>query len=141
MEKNKYYTPELKELHIGYIATIGLIAHNDGYSVGAASEMELTIHDISLIEEGDMAIDTKYLDKSDIVSEGWIKNWKETDNYEGCYTLTTAAVVKGRSPEVWELWQYEKIVSISNELSNRHFDGECKSINELRKIQSYLGIQ
>jgi len=146
-QQSKYYTPDISELHVGYECEIGT---SWGFCKGKFPEV-LTYDTLTgfAIQKATGLMDvfkagslrTKYLDQSDIESCGWIKDWDENSNYSDCYKLLTKSDINGQSDDEWVLWQYDKIVSISNELSNRCFDGECKSINELRKIMEWLNIK
>jgi len=146
-QQSKYYTPDISELHVGYECEIGT---SWGFSKGKFPEVLTydTLTGFAIQKATDLmdvfragSLRTKYLDQSDIESCGWIKDWDENSNYSDCYKLLTKSDINGQSDDEWVLWQYDKIVSISNELSNRCFDGECKSINELRKIMEWLNIK
>ena len=136
-QQSKYYTPDISELHVGYEYELRDVIMGDEvwYKWVMTSRM------LYAIEDNHHRFRTKYLDQSDIESCGWIKDWDENSNYSDCYKLLTKSDINGQSDDEWVLWQYDKIVSISNELSNRCFDGECKSINELRKIMEWLNIK
>jgi hypothetical protein len=146
-QQSKYYTPDISELYVGYECEIGT---SWGFSKGKFPEVLTydTLTGFAIQKATDLmdvfragSLRTKYLDQSDIESCGWIKDWDENSNYSDCYKLLTKSDINGQSDDEWVLWQYDKIVSISNELSNRCFDGECKSINELRKIMEWLNIK
>jgi len=146
-QQSKYYTPDISELYVGYECEIGT---SWGFSKGKFPEVLTydTLTGFAIQKATDLmdvfragSLRTKYLDQSDIESCGWIKDWDENSNYSDCYKLLTKSDINGQSDDEWVLWQYDKIVSISNELSNRCFDGECKSINELRKIMKWLNIK
>jgi hypothetical protein len=159
-QQNKYYTPDISELHVGYELEVEdfnqghengvqwiktVIKHGGNYERNTHEQIfdSTTIQGIEA--RNDVYIRntyrTKYLDQSDIESCGWIKDWDQNSSYSDCYKLITKSDISGQSDDEWVLWQYDKIVSISNELSNRCFDGECKSINELRKIMEWLNIK
>lgn len=138
-EQNKYYIPESEELFLGYQCEFNEQENWETFTIYDRSTLFIILRDMEINEES--PIRTKYLDQSDIESCGWVKDWDENSNYTGCYKLLVKSDINGQSDDNWELWQYGKIVSISNELGNRCFDGECKSINELRKIMQWLYIK
>jgi hypothetical protein len=140
-QDNKYYTPEVGELRVGYQCEILDDWDNGNNPVYKPHVFKFEHGWIEIPERIVENIRTPYLTREDVESLGWSQNWKETDTYEGCYILTTAPVCEGAPDEIWELWHYDKVVSISNELSNRCYDGECKSINELRLLMRWLQIK
>ena len=148
-QQNKYYTPDISELHVGYECE-----HTSNMSAFICEDYDDVVKDkltstdlrwyITWGEEEkglEKFVRTKYLDQSDIESCGWVKDWDENSNYTDCYKLLVKSDINDQSDDNWELWQYGKIVSISNESSNRCFDGECKSINELKKLMQWLNIK
>jgi len=149
-QQDKYYTPDISELHVGYECKHTTC--KGAFDVNLEDDIvkdKLTVDDLRRylrycgIHGDDIKdyIKTRYLDQSDIESCGWIKDWDENSSYSDCYKLITKSDISGQSDDEWVLWQYDKIVSIDNELSNRCFEGECKSINELRKIMKWLNIK
>ena len=144
-QENKYYTPYLSDFYDGYILEYKNDMQTNKWEHQIFdSDMSGIIYSTWEHESGKYFRDhirTKYLDQSDIESCGWIKDWDENSSYSDCYKLITKSDISGQSDDEWVLWQYDKIVSIDNELSNRCFEGECKSINELRKIMNWLKIK
>ena len=144
-QQNKYYTPDISELHIGYECQLFVPKSTDPFVLGGYYDVWVQMSftkpwRIADVQKGESQVRTKYLDQSDIESCGWIKDWDEDSNYTGCYKLLIKSDIIGQSEDNWELWHYDKIVSINNELSNRCFDGFCPSINELRTIMKFLKI-
>lgn len=79
---NKYYTPSIEEFHHGYECEI---YWNPGYEVEKWEAFTFEVKDkdgvylnmgntIEMIEDGCSFARTKYLDKEDIESLGWIRN-------------------------------------------------------------------
>jgi len=135
----KYYEPNWEDLFIGYEYEI---AYRDPeFEKGKIFDGCNIDWVITHLNNKDARVRTKFLDQSDIESCGWIKDWDENSNYSDCYKLLTKSDINGQSDDEWVLWQYDKVLTIGNELSNRCFDGECKSINELRKIMEWLNIK
>jgi len=133
-QDNKYFTPDISDLYVGY--EYQWLLHNiDGSDYKWVDKVADTTNMVSLLWQLEMGhIRTPYLTIEDIESEGW--KW-DKDHYR----LKLSPLYKDQSDEVWELWQYGKIINISNETSNRCFDGECKSVNEFRKIEKWIGIK
>lgn len=120
MEENKYYTPDITELYVGYECK-----HTSNMSAFIWSEKEGGLQKF---------LRTKYLDRSDIERCGWTHVGGQ--NYE----MIIPSTIEKQPADKWELTHYDKIVCINSEYSNRCFDGECKSINELRTIMKFLKI-
>ena len=158
MEKeiSKYYTPEIKDLYIGYICETpqGTIGKGKWKTTIINSQLDWwKICDLSL------PIRTKYLDKKDIESLGWIditerlinKEWlvkfpntrkkfeiiTELDNrWLILYPNHTIAIV---AIDICKEMDKGTINYDSN--SSREYQGECKSINELKLLMKWLKIK
>lgn len=156
-QQNKYYTPSIEELHVGYELEVedfnqghengvqwikSIIKHGGNYERNTHEQIfdGTTIQGIEA--RNDVYIRntyrTKYLDREDIESCGWEIVWE--DNKEQGYKMVKPSTIKDQAPDEWELTHYDKIVYISSEYSNRCFDGFCPSINELRTIMKLLQI-
>lgn len=136
-QQNKFYTPDIKELHVGWEGQLmnRLNGKWEETKLTGYDIQELYMTDSSVL---DICIKGKYLDKEDIESCGWEIVWE--DNKEQGYKMVKPSAIKGQAPDEWELTHYDKIVYISSEYSNRCFDGFCPSINELRAIMKLLQI-
>jgi hypothetical protein len=136
-EQNKYYTPDISELHVGYTcqlygqATTRLMRDvqwfNFTFTCGNINRAE------KLINRKD--IRTKYLDQSDIESLGW-----EFDKSRGIpleYHYTKEVNLKK-----YKLTKLSTKIHIGIlQQGNTLYEGECKSINELRKTMEWLNIK
>lgn len=128
MEDNKYYTPDIEDLYIGYRCETYNAMNGEwvtdtlnGYNI---QELYMTIESVLSVY-----IKTKYLDKEDIESLGWV--WSEQ---HGWYTFGENQewlMVIGTTVPLW--------VNVWNDQGG-WYQGECKSINELRKLIKWLNI-
>lgn len=138
MEINKYYTPEISDIKVGYEAQA---------NAKLAIDSEDNWIDFTFVGIGQEVINyynngwyrTKYLTVEDILSEGWVKG-KNWDNYKE-FEKTVHNIT--------HLLTYNK----DTNLLSIHYDcGEipfcaiiefcyCPSINELRMIQKLLRIK
>lgn len=131
MEKNKYYTPDIKDLFIGYECELLVPKSTDPFVLGGYYDawvpLEISkawrIHDI---QNGEQLVRTKYLDREDIERCGWSYN-VQYDNYTtgSVYMLTWWKLANK-----WSIKDHNEPVYV----------GEIKSINELRKIMKMLKI-
>lgn len=140
-QDNKYYTPDLGELFVGYeLESFDLIYGKSGEWRSNKIVCGTHIDNISRYpKEG--RVRTKYLDQFDIESLGWkftggqmISNGRK-DFKKGNWLLifrtkdhTINLILTDDSPE-------EKYA-----ITSGTYRGECKSINELRNIMKYLNI-
>lgn len=150
---NEYYTPELSEMYIGYeyeravVMGIGREFEADGmypvdwWEKAVVGIEERDNRDIVTIPHDRFSkyYRTKYLDKSDIEKCGW-KNIEELTERD--YRGYKATRKRGLYPETLTLiwWSNNKLQISSDLLSSHMYWGECKSINELWKIQRWLEI-
>jgi len=143
--KNKYYTPEIEDLYVGYECE-----HTSNMSSFIVEDYDDVVKDkltstdlrwyIQWAEEENSLkkfIRTKYLDQSDIESLGWVCQEYTQDGYNQSYTKLVS------SESGYDLiycagwggkWQID-------DRGNGVFWGEIKSINELKKIMQYLNIK
>lgn len=144
---NEYYSPNIDELHIGY----------EGFLLGQKVVIE-TIHDFEhwILNP----IVTKYLTKEQIEAEGWKPNLITDElivienNY--CFFSITQKQEERQfkeDPEYMynlsvfytplpyieiDFWNLGVLKTIRS--SYRMYEGECKSINELRTLMKWLKI-
>lgn len=132
-DRDKYFTPDIEDLCIGYECEINNAkGYKDdfevtviGYKIPGGYTSELS-DIIAMVDDGYGEIRTPYLTKKQIEAEGW-KNTlgsnyrKINDNTVFCYYENNSLIIWTRGMR-----------SI--------FDGECKSINEFRKIIKFINI-
>lgn len=133
--ENKYYTPELEDLHIDYICEIREDLEDDSIYWESYIIMKSDLQYLSnWITWGELR--TKYLDKDDIVSLGFLESIDSKDyiifNYGDIYKDGGFLILKENN--------IVKISSCKNIYNETVFEGECKSINELKNVLKYLGI-
>ena len=133
--KFKYYTPKDEELYIGYICRTSLPEMYPGDGGIIPVDNILDAVSIKAFSEGDIDVETKYLDQSDIESLGW-----EFDKSRGIpleYHYTKEVNLKK-----YKLTKLSTKIHIGIlQQGNTLYEGECKSINELRKIMEWLNIK
>lgn len=157
--ENKYYTPDITDLFIGYELEYKNIMQENIFKPEVCEQDMLNIA-YSIWEENDYIetfenhIRTKYLDKEDIEKEGWVFNQHgrggllfsspknphvriEGDKfiYEEGYSAEYTYSLLLRDSKKIEISRY---IEFKNEVI---YKGDCPSINELRKIMKYLGIK
>ena len=127
--ENKYFTPELEELCVGYIC-----------EVKNSSDDKYFDWEYQLIEKSDLIyisnwldwgeVRTKYLDEDDLKKEGWIN--------EGNLFFKLELDTTDR----WYLSFYPENnrVEFCDQENENGFAGTIKSINEFRNIIKYLEI-
>lgn len=135
---DKYYIPEIEELHVGYECEIYsnkwnsyiipdkmyFLADNTENNTGGFNNFIFPI----LIKNAE--IRTKYLDKEDIESLGWNFDAYKEDDYK--YYLNSYILYFPYADEEPILIKDQK---------GTLFYGECKSINELKTIMRLLKIK
>jgi hypothetical protein len=143
-QQSKYYTPDISELYVGYECehTTCKGAFNINLEDDVVKD-KLTVDDLRRylrycgIHGDDIKdyIRTRYLDQSDIESLGW-----EFDKSRGIpleYHYTKEVNLKK-----YKLTKLSTKIHIGVlQQGNTLYEGECKSINELRKIMGWLNIK
>jgi len=136
--KEKYYIPDIGDLHIGYE---GEINWNRAYETSFIP-FKIRIQDedfaytdeisdiINAVDDGYAEIRTSYLTKEQIEAEGWKKQYKK--GTWRVYQKYPIHIVLMYDEEKHEL-------SIDNDFMIL-YQGECKSINEFRYICKLLKI-
>ncbi len=127
MEQEKYYTPDISELYVGYECE-WLDTRNDWTNL----EFKLP-NDISL----DDTYRTKYLDSDDIISLGFQEKRK---------IINSSVYFKEEVGFPYGLFLVHHPNSTTITIDNDgdfdnyecYFKGDCKSINELKKILSWI---
>lgn len=129
---DKHFVPDLEDLYVGY--KVELMTCN-GYIVGVFPEIfehnsELDEYEDSYIKAAHAILRTKYLDREDIESLGWIQH-------------ATMSEVFFREDNPLGILYLElrdnNIIRIENDRTSEYlFQGKAKSINELKKIMEWI---
>lgn len=155
MEQNKYYTPEISELYVGYQCehtsnmSAFIVEDYDAVVKNKLTSTDLRWYTQWAEEENGLEkfVRTQYLTQQDIESLGWfngLEGWFYKD-IEGIVQLNGEFFNAGQ----WcRFGDYElhynfndKFMIISDESRKILFNGEIKSINELRKLMTWLKIK
>lgn len=136
MEKDKYYIPEIEELHVGFECEFTQFA-GPGLP-NTWGKMIINSNILSQHQVGNMetflatdCIRVKYLDREDVKSLGfgidqrgdWSKRFGDTDIYISFHT--------GPERPIW--------VEITKENGDMLFDGQLKNKSELKRILKQIG--
>ena len=132
--ENKYYTPEVTEIHIGF---------EFEFETGIEGWKQFTItgHKIEAIIDNMSKFKSqfrvKYLDKDDIESLGWEhKQFVKEDNICLNFKLKDFVLTHWlQSPFENGLW-----IEVWNDESDHAFSGYIKNKSELSKLMKQLGI-
>lgn len=153
---DKYYTPELRDLYIGYQCEANLSA-SEFTDKEVWLPYEITILNTDQdkrfsVGDNSRSLRTKYLTREDIESLGWV--WKRTYDRNGTYRGSYPTKMEFELGDVWKIGggflefkpenQQIKITTVDegfNADGPNHsikYQGKCKSINELRKILEWV---
>jgi len=163
-QQNKYYTPDISELHVGYECEHTTC--KGAFDISLEDDIvkdKLTVDDLRRYLRfcnihGDSVKDyirTRYLDQSDIESLGWKNCRKLTDwfgkndkpnqvgfdmqnmmlGYDYDSHILAVTVKDPTKSEDGKTEVYDYPKNV------KWFRGECKSINELRTIMKFLNIK
>lgn len=167
MKNDKYYIPDIEDIYPGYKCEI--YEQQSRKLIKDIAWHSITV-DIQYNEEGESVamnrlpqllkndkIRTRYLDRSDIEAEGWTmyipaphygnKYFIElkVDGIKCRYILQTfdnnQAYVRITSMLLEQLPSLKELGNLGVGAAVMKYDGKLKSINELRKIQQWLGIK
>ena len=142
LNMEKYYIPKEEELHIGYICEYRCVKI---FGVGIKEYHDwkpITIDWGWLTYDEEIQFRTKYLDSEDIEKEGWINNGQDKF-YVDCMNFQFNTIDENSS----YLNYFMKVdfnshwIQIEEMGSDSLYQGECKSINEFRKICKWLNIK
>jgi hypothetical protein len=124
-----YYTPDITDLHVGYECEkfSHLSGKNEPFIIDVFRLNEIMDEELNDYREHHLR--TPYLTTEQIESEGW----EEREQKEGEIKFWKPCFVKGP----YQLF-FHKRLEISG--PNISYLGECKSINEFRKIIKWLGL-
>jgi hypothetical protein len=146
-EQNKYFTPDIEDLHVGWVGELIDDYDDKGEPVFINHKIEFSCGWLEIPESICTTLRTKYLDTDNIISLGWIKTDLEgyfvRENERSLYRLEYIGtwldinlILKQKHPQFDINYPGE-----FHEASDRSlFSGECKSINELRIIHKLLKI-
>lgn len=131
MDNNKYYTPSIEDIRIGYECEI-LNGYGNWHTINITLGHifnDLLFHTRDISKELSGIFRTPYLTKEDIESEGWTHKWHEKR-------------VHSWEKEDFVLSAFDDIlrIKISYKSGYQLFDGNCLSINELRTISKLIGV-
>lgn len=134
MNKEKYFTPDIEDFHIGYEFEMKVFGDEDEWVKGICKS---SIDDICCKDsEGNIwineAIRVPYLTKEQIEAEGW----KESDTL-GFFDKIVDP--KDRWFIDWE--EEEQFITIGDNENEVGYTGPCKDINTFRKIIKLLNIK
>jgi hypothetical protein len=124
--ENKYFTPDIEDIHAGYECELLLYAEWDPITVKPYTALESVVKCIK-----DKIIRVPYLTKEQIEAEGW----KETSINH--YTKKDIFL------KVYIGYLHDDILSFRISIYNAEgtlFKGECKDINTFRKLCKLLHI-
>ncbi len=154
--ENKYFTPDITDIHVGYECEVKL-THPDYTGGWSFYKFGYDIpKDIILVENGitikrpRFELRTAYLTKEQIEADGWgdVEEYRDGGTLvfkkkiaEQAYYELTFRGENIMTPSNWliitKVWH---LLDTGKRLSKTLFDGECKSVNELRQIEKLLRI-
>jgi len=143
-EDNKYYTPEISELFVGYEYER---MNGEDWEEAELSEIDLCTessggepveNEFEEIVKGLRTIRTPYLTKGQIESDGW--NFISNDLGFPEYYRKGSFHIIPREKGIYEIIKVDFKNTEEFSKSKPTYIGNIKSINELRKIQIWLGI-
>lgn len=143
--ENKYFTPNIEDLHVGYECKIKEVVEDSNTRSGYNLEWVPYIIGVNNIGTSDIkvssgSIRTPYLSKEQIANEGWkiIRN----DIKPAPYKVDWVVARKGDYELCINLAMHDIMhMEINKTKHSVLYRGECKSINELRTIFKFLKIK
>lgn len=144
MEENKYYTPELKEFHVGFeYEYLNSLGRDFGKWTTEAVYVDASLYHISSLLAS-CAVRVKYLDKDDIEELGFKYDsdsgtFKLWSNYEMYEIKVSQGVIN--IERFYQTKLVAKILPFSEWKSFNIFNGIIKNKSELKDILEKLGIE
>lgn len=165
--ENKYYTPDIEDLYVGYECEIktnhGYESFNDNIEIWKPVKLELKdktgaylniLKDTLIgLDDGYQPIRTPYLTKEQIEAEGF--PFQKTNRLTNWFFINTWNLPDEKIQDFYRYKAYSVTIlqmpdnqlkiyfdfSGGNPEDSCMFEGECKSINEFRKILKMLKIK
>ena len=138
--ENKYFTPDIEDLHIGYELKVNYnFKLNDIFHKIIIDSFE-ELSDIHSRMSGDCVIRVPYLTKEQIEAEGWKHTGGKLLSFaEQHYVKSTYRVSYSIDSKKIKFFiaDPDEIINYEDECI---FNGQCKDINTFRKIIKLLGI-
>jgi len=150
MMENEYYTPDITDLHVGYECEV-----DKNIYAGKEFDWEKVVGaENNMGDEGLLAkcrtgkVRTPYLTKEQIEAEGWERLLDDEDANVLLFKSKKKILGVSPSDDSWYRIDYDTETHnlylwrlYNNGYDVLYYDGECKSINEFRKIISWVGIK
>ena len=125
--ENKYFTPDIEDLHIGYECEL---KETDSWNITVLDE-DHVVGIIYLKQRHNYDVRVPYLTKEQIEAEGW--ELLSEDKY-------LQFIKPGYSISYVEKLHLLIVIVLEEKQSNVRYSGKCKDINTFRKISKLLGI-
>lgn len=141
--KEKYYTPDISNLHVGYKCEI-YNSNSEWFPITITSGHifnDLLFYTRDISKDLKHLFRTPYLTKQDIESLGWVYNGIDKF-YTDCEVFQLNTVDKDNNylNYFMKISFKDRWLQIEEMGSDTLFQGECKSINELRKVMNFTKI-
>ena len=141
--ENKYFTPDIEDIHIGYECEIlyphNMIEYNEKLNENLWEKHKFELRE-SLSEGDSMSFDyiyrTPYLTKEQIEAEGWKKYYIDGTYIKDNHILNFDFATGLNRLNIHKKPETGKNVTSHDML----FNSKCKCINDFRKIIKLLGI-
>lgn len=139
MKENKYYTPNIEDIRIGYeceVLVSPTINSVDWSPLSKIIDKEDLNRVLIVYDRNNLSVRTSYLTKEEIEAEGWklvsIEGWIDC--------LHKKSVLSNCSYYLWLESNELEIRKDFIDLESTVYKGKCPSINEFRYICKLLGI-
>lgn len=138
--ENKYYTPAVEDLHIGYQCEVFEGGDWRKETIDISHHFDIFTEGVKLGE-----IRTPYLTKEDIEAEGWVFQYEYRDGME--FEWNPETIWKDTPGGFLDFYPETHIIRISTTdgeytadgpAISTKYKGYCFSINELRTVLNYL---
>lgn len=126
MEEQKYFTPSIEDIRVGYEAEIAYL-HEDNWSFTKWRTKEETLATITELLNYNRRIRVSYLTKEQIEAEGWT-----------CFDDNQRHFIKNKI--VVRVYFDNHTIIIGRDNGEMLFQGECKDINTFRYLIKLLEI-
>src|SRR5687767_11758335 len=138
--ENKYYTPALEDLRVGYECEIFDDRLQDPNNIQWIKVTLDDLHDVAWrVDDKNWNVRTPYLTKEQIEAEGW-ELINVLEHSEESHESSWYQFKKGKYEVRW--WGQPDYIEFYNSRSKEDliYEGKCPSINEFRTTCKLLGI-
>jgi hypothetical protein len=125
----KYYTPEIEDIRIGYICEIKSKGIWSPYIMDTYGQLQTAWSALTTPRMDGTHLRTEYLTSTQIESEGWKHEVANNNNSVHLFTKGEISLIYSEQSKFLEIFAEKE-----SDCDREFYNGKCPSINEFRTI-------